>query len=277
MFRKAIIVAAGALVVILITTVGCCPETATIVTQHHGMDLIPGDAHGGMYLDFKSMREDKDLSAVYEGMAVGQFEWGEEIVGVSASQVDFMVSYGAGVVFGGSFNDDKVREDLGELEFQEGTYEDAELWTGYHGELGEGAVAILKGGLIYGEPDTVKSHMRVINGTETSLYQNEDIKQLLNRLPGWSPIFLWLECDHSGEGQFGFPDALAGVMVLGKADKDNLKAAVVIEFRSKIAATEGLTGAEIFFEYTEGTEIEVNQSGTYVEIEAKIPLQMFSQ
>ena len=274
MLRKVMIVVVVVLVVILIAIMGCGQEP-TIVTRHHGMDLIPGDAHGGMYLDFKSMREDKDLSAVYEGMAVGQFEWGEEIVGVSASQVDFMVSYGAGVVFGGSFNDDKVREALGELEFEEGTYEDAELWTGYHGELGEGAVAILKGGLIYGEPDTVKRHMRVINGTEASLYQAEDIEQVMDRLPGWSPIMLMLQCELPE--QMGFSDALALAMAFSKADKDNLKLAVIIEFESESAATEGLTGAETFVRSMEGIEIEVSRSGTYVEIEAKIPLQVFSQ
>ena len=270
MFRKAVIVVVGALVVMLIATVGCCPETATIVTQHHGMDLIPGDSDGGMYLDFKSMREDENLSAVYDAMAVGQFDWEE--MGVSVSQVDFMVSYAAGAVFGGRFDYNDVREALKELDFEEGTYEDVELWTGYHSELGDGAVAILEGGLIYGEPDTVKAHMRVINGTEVSLYQTEDFEQVMDKLPGWSPIILMLEC---APRELPF-DALALVIALGKADEDNLKLAVVMEFESESAAIEGLGGVDTFVGPMGAMEVEASRSGTFVNIEAKIPIQTFS-
>ena len=59
MFWKAIIVVVVPLVVMLIATVGCSREAA-IVTRHYGIDLIPGDATNGMYLDVKSLREDKD-------------------------------------------------------------------------------------------------------------------------------------------------------------------------------------------------------------------------
>jgi len=272
MFRKAIIVVVVSLVVMLIATVGCGREAA-IVTRHHGMDLIPGDAPGGMYYDYKSLREDKDLSAWYDSMAAGQ-SGPMEAIGVSLSQIDFMAAVEGGVL-GGRFDCDNVRKTLRGLDFEEGTYEGVELWTGYHSEFGDSAIAILEGGLIYGEPDAVKAHVRVINGTEVSLYQTEDIEQLMNRLPGWSPILLWLECDPSRE--MPFSDALAIVIAFGKADKDNLKLAVVVRFESESAAIEGLGGVDTLIEPMGAMEVEASRSGTFVNIEAKVPIQFFSQ
>ena len=274
MLRKSIFVVVAILPVMLIATAGC-GQGADIVTRHHGVDLISGEAAYGMYVDFKNIRQDEDLSAMYDYLGEGSADGELEDFGLSISQVDFAAGTMDGGIFCGCFDYNEIRESLRKLEFEEDVYEDVELWTGYYSGYGDTAVAIFESGLVYGEVDVVKAHVRVIRGIDKSLYQKEDVEQIMNRLPNWSPIIIVVMIDTYG--QLDFSGAVAQVFAFDKADRDNLKLAMVVKFTSEDAAIEALSDAETYMEEGyEGMGIKANQNGTFVEIEAIVPIELFT-
>ena len=110
-------------------------------------------------------------------------------------------------------------------------------------------------------------------GIEGSLYQATDVKQLMDRLPGWTPIMIMVTRDPYAE--MGIADALALVMALDKADEDSLKLAIVIKFESESTAVESADVVRSQLEMAMGAmEIEVSQSGVFVEIEGTVPMQL---
>lgn len=236
--------------------------------------MIHEDAEGGAYFHIDIARADEDLAEVYDSFLASAFEDEEELrdLGIDISQMDYlemqMEEYDetAGVIFG-RFDFDNVRSNLSELNLTQGSYEGAEFWSGYYGTYGDMGVAILANGLIWGDREVVKSLVRTMIGSDPSFYDVPEVREILDRFPEWTPLIAMVTLQPLSD--FDIPFAEAAGYAFAKEDRNTLKYSMVVKFVDSATAQEELES------WMEVPGIKARRDGSFVIIDAKMPLEEF--
>lgn len=257
------------LVALMISAIGCSSG------QERGFRLIHKDAEGGAYFRMDIARADKDLAELYDFFLASIAEGEQELqdLGIELSQVDYLaVQMEEGdetaLAVLGQFDLDNVRSSLSELDLTQGSYEGVEFWSGYYGEYGDMGVAFVTDGLIWGDEEVVKSLVRTIKGSDLSFHDVPAVREVLDRLPGWTPLMAMVSLQPLSD--FDIPDAEAAGYVVSKKDSNTLKGSMVVKFVDEDTARQML---EVL---VEGPEIKARRDGRFVIIDSEVPIEDFA-
>ena len=212
-------------------------------------EMVPEDASAFAHFDIQTMRDDKDLDDSYESIE----EMFDEIAdfGIDIEDTNYMVDAGIITIFRGKFDLEDVRDELDDADFDKDDYKDVELW------LGESeAVAISKDDVIYGLKDNVKDCIKVMKGSEESVY-DDDFKDVIDKLP--DGIVTRVKTS-----DFEYKDALAWGVVLMKGDEETLLEQGVIKFDDEDDAEEAKSEVKRDLK-TVLDDVEVTQNGEFLE------------
>ena len=246
----------------------------TPALERGGLKLIHKDAEGGAYFHMDIARADQDLAEVYDSFAASVSEDEEELqdLGIELSQMDYvamqMEEYGqtAGVIYG-QFDFENIRDSLSDLDLTQGSYEGVEFWSGYYSTYGDMGVAILADGLIWGDEEVAKSLVRTIEGSDPSFHEMPKVKEVLDRLPGWTPLMAMVSLNPLSD--FDIPYAESAGYAIAKEDRNNLKYRMVVKFLDSDIAQQML-------ETMMGDPAtETRRDGSFVIVDAKMPIEDF--
>jgi len=243
-------------------TVGCAADQGGGMDRERGVaDMMMKTPENAAYLSFvdaKELRSDNDIEHLYEA-------WRDNLgralddCGIVADDVNLtamgMSSEGVGYyLIDGSFNPREVGDKLGSLGFDEDEYRGVELWE-RNGE----SVALMEGLVILGTGQGVRDCIEVTNGEKDSLWDNQDVKDIVDRLPdGFSVKYICHPQHMAYEGM------KAQATCLEKKDEDTLKMTGVFMFEDEDTARDAVTEIK---EDTGAEEIErsdVKQDGKFV-------------
>lgn len=228
------------------------------------MKVLPYDVAEVTYVDIKAIAEDPDLEDMY-GSLQDSFGELQEEVGIDFSDLHAM-AYGYGeagilVILKGKFDIDEFRSALKDTDTEEDEYRGLEIWTKDNTTL-----AFLEEMLIFGDMDTVKVSIRVSQGEETSMYDDEDVKAVIDKLPAGIMIFLQGE-----EALYNIDGLVGGVSIRKSADGEGtLEIKGWYKFRSETSAEAALADLEDYLkDYFDATDMNGQLKGEFIEITGK--------
>ena len=218
-------------------------------------EMVPEDASAFAHFDIQTMRDDKDLDDTYESIE----EMFDEIAdfGIDIDDTNYMVDADSIMILRGKFNLEDLRDELDDADFDKDDYKDVELW------LGESeAVAISKDDIIYGLEDSVKDCIKVMKGSEESVYgSDDDFKDVIDKLPDGIATRV-------KTSDLEYQDALAWGFVLMKGDEDTLLEQGVIKFDDDDDAEEAKSEVKRDLK-TVLDDVEVTQNDEFLEYTGK--------
>ena len=83
-------------------------------------------------------------------------------------------------LIGGEFDLEKIRDDLQHRGWEKGAYRGVEVWQGENGDINE--IALFEDKITAGGVEAVETAIRVMKGEEESIYDEDDIKDIANKL-----------------------------------------------------------------------------------------------
>lgn len=212
-------------------SIGCGKSEKTL--GEDGLKLINEDAVRGAYLYLDTIRGDQDLAQISDSF-VDSFEVKElSDFSINPSQIDYIAVQAQGsdrqaIVALGQFDFRNIRDSLKGLGFTQGEYDGIEFWRGYHSTYGQRAMAIFNNGLIWGDVEAAKSIIRTINNKDPSFYELPAVKEMLDRLPEWTPLILMVSLDPLSD--FDIPNAEVAATAMAKKNKDIMKISMIVNF-----------------------------------------------
>jgi len=245
-------------------TVGCAAGQERGVSREWGvtdmMKKTPENAAHLTFVNVKELRGDNDLEHLYEG-------WRDNLghtfddYGIVADDVNLtamgisLEGEGEGYyLINGDFDLRKVRDKLYSLGFDEDEYRGVELWE-RNGEV----MALMEHLVILSTEQGVRDCVEVIMGEKDSLWDNQDIKDVLDRLPDG------INVKYISHPQYmAYEGMKAQGTSLEKKDEDTLKMTGIFMFEDEDAASDAVAKIK---EDTGAEEIErsdVNQDGRFV-------------
>jgi hypothetical protein len=267
--KKKIVAILGVLVIaVVIASSGCIGGGNSAKDM---AKMVPEDASTFGHSDVQTMRDDKDLEAIYEKMTERLYALDElgldiddinHMAVVSGEEGDYELS-----ILKGNFDLEDVRDELDDADFDEDEYKGIEIWKRASRLGGDFAFAISGDTLIAGNKDSVKDCIKVMKGSEKSVYDdNEDFRDVIDRLPrGISTVV-----------NIPYKNALAAGIVWMKEDKDTFKMKGVAKFDDEDeAADEKSDTKREMKEKGEWFDVEAKQSGKFLESTAKIDIEDF--
>jgi len=175
--------------------------------------MTPEGASSLGHLNLQTIRDDKDLDDIYEAIEeLSEFDELEDELGVDIDDINYIAEAGGITIIGGKFDLKDVRDELDDRDFDKDEYKGVEFWTGEY----DGAVAISGDKLIIGSDKRVKSCIKVMKGDRTSMYDDDDVRDVINKLPGG--IMTMVGAYPLYEGAPSYEGALAMGFVLMKED-----------------------------------------------------------
>jgi len=222
------------------------------------MRQTPENAIYFTFVDAKELRGDNDLEHLYEA-------WRDNLggaldeCGIVADDVNLTAmgaaSEGVGYyLIDGSFSPREISDELDSLGFDEDEYRGVALWE-RNGE----SVAVMEDLFILGTGQGVRDCIEVIKGEKDSLWDNQDAKDVVDRLPDG------INVKYISHPQYmAYEGMTAQATSLERKDEDTLKMTGVFMFededaaRDAVAAIKEDTGAE------EIERSEVKQDGRFV-------------
>ena len=254
-------------IVVVIASLGCLDGSSSAKDM---AKMVPDDASTFAHFDLQTMRDDKDLKEIYEKMTEGsRDDWDalgfdmDDINHMAAAEGEEGFSDGLGILKG-NFDLEDVRDELDDADFDEDEYKGIEIWKRASWLGGDSAIAISGDTLIIGNKDSVKDCIKVMKGSEKSVYDdNEDFRDVIDRLPGGIiTIVSPSGCRHKYEGTL-----MAGFVNI-KEDEDTLKVHVVIKFDDEDDAEDAKSELKRDLK-EEMDDVEVKQNGVFLECTAK--------
>lgn len=222
------------------------------------MRQIPDDSTYFTFVDAKALRGDKDLKHLYEGWRDNPGytldDYGIVTDDVEHTAMGISLEGERYYLIDGDFDLREVRDKLDSLGLDEGEYRGVELWE-RNGEV----VVLVEDLVILSTEEDVRDSIEVIMGEKDSLWDNQDVKDIVDRLPdGINTKYI------SHPQYMSYEGMKAQGTSLEKKDEDTLNMIAVFMFEDEDAARHAV--AEIK-EDTGAEEIErsdVKQDGMFV-------------
>jgi len=175
--KISLIIAVALLLCLVIAMIGCTATTERGVVSM--LKQLPENTNNFNFTDYKAVLSPSEQ----EGMS----SYFESQYGIYFNDFDYAIScYDDGdycEIFSGDFDLSKTRNNLESLGYNKGEYKGIELW-----ESESKSVALKKNLAILGGEDSVRNSIEVIKGERKSLWDNQDIKDLVDRLPDATSI-----------------------------------------------------------------------------------------
>jgi len=142
------------------------------------MKQLPG-SESFSYIDYKTLRTDKDLAPIWEtAVKYGKLE------GYGIRELNFLGVSGDVSLAGVEFDLEEVRYKLDDEGFHKGAYMGEEVWKKGGYLLTTEVVALLGDKIITGDEYSVQNAIRVIKGEKASLYEsNPKMALIADKLP----------------------------------------------------------------------------------------------
>lgn len=227
--------------------------------------MVPEGESGISYFDLQTTRDDKDLYDLYK-LWEEELNKGFEDIGVDWDDINYMATTDEGLysftgILGGRFDLKDVREELEYQDFDVDAYKGVEFWT-----VDNTAVAINGHELIIGDVEFVKNCINVMRGSRASLYEDKDIKAVIDKLSDGIAAAVTTKTPSS------YRNALVMGYVIAKEDENTLKAKGIIKFGSDDEAEDAKS--IIKREKREGVfSVTVKQHGQFVLFSYKMNIE----
>jgi hypothetical protein len=163
---------------------GCGPKKGGYLIEI--MKILPHDTPTVLYTDVELITEDPDLEGMYNDVLES---WDDILAceaniatAIDSSHVRAFTKTDSRKVYliaiKGEFDLQNIRDALLEQDFMQGEYEGVEVWTD-----DSHAFAFLKRMIVSGDASSVETSIRVSQNDEPSMYGNEDVKSIMDKLP----------------------------------------------------------------------------------------------
>jgi predicted small lipoprotein YifL len=165
---------------VLASSITACTTKGSYLIQV--MKLAPENTEAVYCTDIKATAEDPDLSFAYDEM-ISAMSYDVAFVVTSDISVyaKFEIDWESTIVLFGDFNLEDVRDALTDEDFVESEYRGIEIWT-YN--YTDDSVAFIGSMIIFSDDtDQVKACIRRYKNEESSMYDDEDMKVVADRLP----------------------------------------------------------------------------------------------
>lgn len=248
----------------------CTPKGGDLLKV---MKLAPRDADMVSCMDIKAMAEDPDFSFIYDDTISNlSYELFDDMdIDVSAISTYAVVETDGDsiLVFIGEFDLEDIRDALMEEDFAEDEYRGVEIWTNDY----ENAVAFIDNMIVFSySSDIVEACIRRHKNEGSSMYDNEDMKSVADKLP--AAIFQVVFGSDSYIYEFEY---LSGSICLSNEHPDDETLDISGWVRFDSAASAEATMEEDFEDDVrmelDATYIDARPSGQFIEItgEMEIP------
>lgn len=222
------------------------------------MNRVPRDAAKFMFTftDFAAMRADDELSRFYDDY---KKDIGSECeaLGISPDSVDSASKGYSGWIFlvlDGEFDLDEVRQALKDKGYQGGEYKEVQTWGNKSADVGAIALVSADCIVIGDDVDNLQKTIDVIKGDEDSLSDDEDMLDLMGRLPPGMVVSVstyyktYPGCETTGYS-------------LNKVDSDTVLVTMILLFEDEDSADDAMQAVE--GEHEDG---EVTRDGKYITV-----------
>jgi hypothetical protein len=217
------------------------PRPGAVPTQAHGVidyaiaafQMIPVEWQRGRYINLAAFRDDSSLKAFYDE---SYEDVGQDLaaMGVDMNKVD-NVSFvgGRAAVYSGRLDLSSIRQVLENMNYAKSTYLDVEIWKSSAPEMGVVALLPPDSVLVTKEYQDTEMYISVIKGWGSSLYDNEDVKDVTARL-SINPLRVDITLD-------GNPGLLATGSTIEKISNATVAMMTLAKFEDDVTAEKGLS------------------------------------
>ena len=246
-------------ITVVIASLGCIESGGSVKDI---AKMTPEGANSLIYSDLQTMRDDRDLRDIYKDMKKSGTSEIDELE-IDFDDVNYIATTLGGIeIIEGKFDLKDLRDELDDLDFDKDEYKGVEFWIGEYDE----AVAISGNKLILGDDKQVKSCIKVIKGDRTSMYDDEDVRDVINKLP--SGIFTMVSTYPPYE------NALVMGSAMIKEDEDTMKIEGVVKYDDEEDAEDAKSDLKREMkEEDKMFDVDVTQSGKFLEFSAKFDIE----
>jgi len=245
---------------LLVPFIGCTSsESDGMVSM---MGKIPEGAGNSIFMDFQALRGDDDLEDLLAEFEDAGVYWLDMIDIDDVNTIAICGSYADNIILNGKFNLDDIREELDDLDCNDDEYKNVEIWGSYD----EYWFALLGSLIIMGLEDDVKDCIDVIKDGEDSMLDDNDFKEVMDRLPGGIMVKVGTDGGYPGEEAWGYS--------FKKKDDDTLKMTAIFKFKNEDASVDAVDEIEEDIEEEEEGphNIQVDQDGEFVIASAEMDI-----
>lgn len=279
----------------LIVAAGCSSDGGgggTTASAVGTMKQLPKGGDGFAFADLEGMQTKEQLKDLYDSYSdrLNEEYDTEEELGASLDEVTGVATNGEVVLVKGTFQLDDIRDNLEDQDYDKDEYKDVETWESTD-EGDETAVAFIdKSLIIIGQTmGDVEDCIDAIKGGGTSLYEDEGLKDMVDRLPDGIVVGC-AEVTSDMKSSFTYSDYsylrnvdMAGFSIGVKDDK-SLLLTVVLKFDDKSDADDAKDEIKNDIEdaidaylgdYLEPTDVEINvaQDNEYLTVTAEMSIE----
>lgn len=244
--------------------------------------ITPEEVHSLYVVDMLQLREDPDLADLYDAVLE------EDVEAFDRMGIDLAVATAFVIAEGDDFDEvffirgEADQQDLiiflKDLEYEDRTYRDVAMWEDGNGSFDYLAFPQRDQILLSDDREAVRTFVRTQAGESGPLKDDDDLAEVVDRLPSGIYSFLYSNCDTpDGTSQWNFQGCEALGVSADKLDANTLSITVLFKFRSESRASVELDDVEEAINDQEDEYIwfgtEVNQSGEFIEVTAKVDLQ----
>jgi hypothetical protein len=233
------------------------------------MKKVPKSAGDFTYMDLKALRTDGDLKDLYES-ATEELSDSED-AGIPTDNVDRVVQAGYLTMLEGRFSLESLESHLEDSGYQESDHGGIAIWVGPSSSVALVSESCLVTGW---DTEELEGCVDVISGEGDSLYDDADIRELTDRLPGGFAltVYTWDE---------EFDELYEGVRAIGyslaKKSSDKARMTIVFAFPDAASAGEAEEEVEQLLTYEDGegglSNIQVTRDGKYVKATGQMSIK----
>ncbi len=233
------------------------------------MKMVPKGTGDFTYVDLEALRADDDLGDIYESVTDELSD--SEDAGIPTDNVDRMVQAGYLTILEGRFNLASLGSRLEDGGYEESDHDGTPIWEGSFSSVALVSASCLVTGW---DIDKLKDGVDVIKGDGESLYDDADVKELMDRLPGGFTLMVY-------SGGEGFDQTYGGVEAIGyslaKKSSDKARMTVIFAFSDAASAGDAEDEVKQLLTYEGGedgvSDISVTRDGKYVTATAQMSME----
>ena len=263
----------------LLIPTSCGGESGTIVGV---MKQIPAGANDIVYWNVKEMEKDEDLHGMLDRWKADNEAWLDQFA-VRTGDVEHFLGFSTGPAGGpagnvstgnvsagdasavvkGTFDLEQMRTQLGSREYNDGDFKGLEVWESPDGVYWVVLTKDMVGG---GPKEDIIESIRVMEGGDPSLYDDQDARDVVDRLPGGVLMHFRKAGESPLAGELAYGDSFK------RKDQETLEAHIVLKFLEPedAAAVLEIVEEEADLAYD---KISAKQDGRYLRIDGEIDIE----
>lgn len=262
----------------LLIPTSCGGESGTIVGV---MKQIPAGANDIVYWNVREMEKDEDLHGMLDRWKADCEGWLDQFA-VRTGDVEHFLGFSTGAAGGpagnvstgnvsagdasaiveGTFDLEQMRTQLKSREYDGGDFKGLEVWESADGLYW---VVLTKDMVAVGPKENIIESIRVIEGGNPALYDDQDARDVVDRLPGGVLMHFRRAGESPLAGEVGYGDSFK------KKDQETLDAYIVLKFLEPedAAAVLETVEEEVDLMYD---RVSAKQDGRYLRIEGAVDI-----